>query len=315
VGVWQGRGEYTAKERTPRSFLQPSHWGLSQSSLDDLDVSDHIDSREGVRPTTINRYLNIGLLSLNRALRGIHDARVEWPGPQQQLEFAELIANKHPGLPFRPMAFLDGLNLAVYESGDFFEQNSHYNAWLAGTYISNIFVYAPDGTIIYARLNHPGCGHDSWVSKNLQRRILEIPGYLYPHVCIVADTAFPRTGAMRGRIVTPLKQCEMDGIITAGASRATILQLKKNHIRVVNVRQAAEWGMRQIEGCFGRLQLRLTLDSKMRVLLLDTMVLLHNLRVRRVGLSQIRTVYSPLWDQSPLVAPKRRSYQTPVLVM
>jgi hypothetical protein len=246
----------------------------------------------GASPSTINRYLRIGFRALLSALRALHSARVEWPNHMEQHGYANLIAQHHQDLPFAPFAFLDGLNLPVFESGDYFEQNRHYNGWLSGTFISNIFVYAPDGTIIYARVNCAGCQHDSWVATDLRHRILHDEGFLAPGLCLVADTAFPRFGAMLGKIVTPWKQTEIDTLNRHGASAEKLLEINYRHIRAIEVRQAAEWGMRQIEGCFARLDLNLTLHCGERLQFLQTIVHLHNLRVRRVGLSQIQTVYA-----------------------
>ena len=63
---------------------------------------------------------------------------------------------------------------------------------------------------------------------------------------------------------------------------------------------AAEWGMRDIQSHFGRLRLKLPCDRAQRKTVIDVIVRLHNLRVRRVGLSQIGTVYSPLWEACDL---------------
>ena len=44
------------------------------------------------------------------------------------------------------------------------EQGMFYNGWTHGHYITNVFVFGADGTIIDAVLNVPGSVHDSQVA-------------------------------------------------------------------------------------------------------------------------------------------------------
>jgi hypothetical protein len=68
---------------------------------------------------------------------------------------------------------------------------------------------------------------------------------------------------------------------------------------LLSYRQTAEWGMRALQGSFGRLQLPLAIgDQDERGNLLEMCVRLYNLRAECVGYNQIRTVYMPLWHQS-----------------
>jgi hypothetical protein len=67
---------------------------------------------------------------------------------------------------------------------------------------------------------------------------------------------------------------------------------------ITNARQAVEWGMRSIQGAFGRLRLPLSINPKSRQRILIICFRLHQLRVRRVGINQIQSVYDPLWQNS-----------------
>jgi hypothetical protein len=44
-------------------------------------------------------------------------------------------------------------------------QSQFYNGWTHGHYVSNVFVFAPDGKIICCVINAPGSFHDSTVSE------------------------------------------------------------------------------------------------------------------------------------------------------
>lgn len=66
--------------------------------------------------------------------------------------------------------------------------------------------------------------------------------------------------------------------------------------QLLSYRQTAEWGMRTIQGSFGRLRVPLKISSSAsHSHLLETTVRLTNLRARCVGISQIRNVYMPIW--------------------
>jgi hypothetical protein len=63
-------------------------------------------------------------------------------------------------------------------------------------------------------------------------------------------------------------------------------------------RQAAEWGMRTIQGSFGRLRIPLPInDTKGRANLIEICVRLSNVRARLVGISQIKDVFMPIWKE------------------
>jgi hypothetical protein len=69
--------------------------------------------------------------------------------------------------------------------------------------------------------------------------------------------------------------------------------------QLLSYRQTAEWGMRGLQGSFGRLRIPLEIGRhKERGDLIEICIRLHNLRACTVGINQIRTVYMPLWKQN-----------------
>lgn len=68
---------------------------------------------------------------------------------------------------------------------------------------------------------------------------------------------------------------------------------------LLSYRQTAEWGMRALQGSFGRLRVPLEINqTEKRACLLETCVRLHNLRANRVGINQIRSVYMKQWRET-----------------
>ena len=76
------------------------------------------------------------------------------------------IGDKYINLQRKRVAFeVDGLKLPIQKSQVDSIQSVFYNGWTTGHYISNIFVFAPDGTVVSMVINAPGCLHDSTVSE------------------------------------------------------------------------------------------------------------------------------------------------------
>lgn len=145
------------------------------------------------------------------------------------------------------------------------------------------------GEIIGCRINCPGSWHDSRVAEGIYQKLEHDTPEGY---CIVADSAFP-TGNDRiaGKILSPLKSGEKLPIDSA--RRKSILQLSRS---ILSYRQTAEWGMRDLQGSFGRLRIPLEVeDVEKRADLIESCFRLHNLRTRLVGINHIRNVYVPVW--------------------
>lgn len=184
---------------------------------------------------------------------------------------------------------IDGLNLPVETSDDPELENMTYNGWLHGHFCSSVFAFSATGVIIACALNAPGSWHDSRIAQRIYDRLLDdTPDGYY----LVADTAFPRGPAsIQGRIQAPLKQ---DSRLPEDPEELNNL-LRFNR-QLLTYRQTAEWGMRTIQGSFGRLRLPLPIaKTQKRRELLETCARLFNLRTRRVGISQIKNTYVTLW--------------------
>lgn len=146
------------------------------------------------------------------------------------------------------------------------------------------------GEILACRLGAPGSWHDSRVAQPIYKKLrLSTPEGYY----LVADTAFPQgSNAIAGRIRAPLK--ENAHLPVDATERAEVLAFNR---QLLSLRQAAEWGNRALQGCFGRLRIPLDINnSARRSAILECCVRLYNLRCRRVGLNQIRSVYMPIWN-------------------
>jgi len=137
---------------------------------------------------------------------------------------------------------------------------------------------------MHATINAPGSWHDAAVSRDLFAKLLYRTPAKY---WVIGDTAFPTSKDLIGRIMSPPKS---NSNSYPGDASACYRFIKFNE-QLVSARQAAEWGMRCLQGSFGRLKLPMPAeDAKYRYQLLEVCVWLHNLRTRVEGINQIRTV-------------------------
>ncbi|KAG9078768.1 hypothetical protein FS749_009172 [Ceratobasidium sp. UAMH 11750] len=240
-------------------------------------------------PSVLSCYVHTGLPILLEFLKQIPEGVLKWPSPAQMSDYSKLINARHPAID-GTFGFVDGLKLPVANSGNPQVENANYNGWLHSHKINNVLVFAPDGCIIYATLNAPGSWHNARVAQDVYGELLnKTPtGYF-----LIADMAFPKLRrGLLDKIHTPLKA----NTNLAHLTRAERDQAIKYSNSITSVRQAVEWGMRAIQGAFGRLKMPLDAnDTEWRRLLIETCLRMHNVRTRMVEINQIRTVYMPVF--------------------
>ncbi|KZT60965.1 hypothetical protein CALCODRAFT_428579 [Calocera cornea HHB12733] len=248
-------------------------------------------------PSTITRYREFALHLLLRTLQHIPEGRILWPKDDEFAQLRDLVVARHPLLN-GAFGSVDGLNLPTATSSDERWQNAQYNGWLHGHFTSNVLVFSASGELIHAAINAPGSWHDARVASKVYEQLeIKTPEGFY----LAADTAFPHNRrTLKSKIRTPLKS----------GARATQQELQFTD-QLVSYRQSAEWGMRAIQGSFGRLRLPLDAnDASARHLLLETIFRLHQIRVRLVGINQLKNVYEPIWTETKELKHVWRNLQT-----
>jgi len=153
---------------------------------------------------------------------------------------------------------------------------------------NNVFAFGPDGKIFLAALNFPGSWHDSSLIARLLPKLKEkIKG---KKICV--DMGFPRSGDAHDILVGPYSKKKAKKL-------SPVLKkiLLKRSSYYTSLRQASEWGMRALQGSFPRLKKRLPSDSKLRSIVLEAIVLVHNYRTHIIGLNQINTVFNEEYER------------------
>jgi hypothetical protein len=239
--------------------------------------------------TTFSVWLNFTIEVLHSLLRTMNTAAVRLPTVTERESYAANINKKYPTL-IGVWGFIDGLNLSIGSDGDANIQNAYYNGWYSDTCISNLFVFAADGTVSWMAVNAPGSWHDAAIATRmgLYDALSTIP---WPYV-LLGDAAFPVGLRLTDgvKIIRAPKESEAQP-----ASRAEY----RHKVELTQARQSAEWGMRDLQGGFVRFKQRWSCrNAEMRKKTLQVLVGLHNHRVRTLGTgSHIHTTWMGGQDQ------------------
>ncbi|EGZ23268.1 hypothetical protein PHYSODRAFT_478832 [Phytophthora sojae] len=162
-----------------------------------------------------------------------------------------------------------------------------YNGWLHTVFVTGTICFAADSCIIWCKHNCPGSWNDSDTSLGFRSKLLD------PTLCpdtrmnVVSDSAFLCSTSMDGRILTSLKDGDLERILPSLRSSARTL-----HNAITSVRPAAEGGMGSMQKVYSRLNLPLPYDPELREHRINNIFRMANYRVRTVGISQIRTTFS-----------------------
>lgn len=235
-------------------------------------------------PVIVSRNKRRGIQVLLSVVRDDHQCRISWPTEEEMEENASLIQQRHSDIS-HVFGYVDGVYFPMEDPSDPFTQNAYYNGWKAMCSVTNVLVFAADGCIVWAHYNLPGSWHDAKVAMPLYEILTDtqFTPFLY---ALISDTAFPRSGLMRRKIITPRKVDE-----AYHSNLRIALQQQCYNSQVVSARQAVEWGMHTIQCVFRRLSVKLKYHPVSNAGLLKLIFHLFNLRTRLVGLNQIRTVY------------------------
>lgn len=239
----------------------------------------------GIVPSTLSRTLLKAEIALLATLNTMREARVEWPSLDDQVRMALAVEAKEPIIKGR-WGFIDGKNYHVQEPSNVDVQNGMYNGWLHCVFVTGTVCFSADGLIIWAKLNFFGSWNDSEMSREFREKLSDnaknVPGH-----GVLSDSAFPVSNDMFGRIMTPLK----DGDIEKAhpGARPALIRLACS---ITSMRQSAEWGMGAVCKVYRNLNGKLSFDKERRGRLLTVLHKLHNYRVRTTGISQIKCYFN-----------------------
>jgi hypothetical protein len=238
----------------------------------------------GIPPRTVGVYLAKAEAALEKALAQLELAGVRWPTSEEQIAWGKLVEAKESTVKGR-WGFIDGKNYRVQEPTDSDLQNAMYNGWLHAVLITGTFCFGADGCVVWGKTNYVGSWNDGETSRAFQRKLLRadknVPGH-----GVLSDSAFPVADELRGKIMTPPKEGDIEKAPVDVRAR-----LQRLFNGITSMRQAAEWGMGAVEKPFRRLLMPLPYNPHIRQRRLMNIYRLYNFRVRTTGISQIRNYF------------------------
>ena len=243
----------------------------------------------GMTGTSVSMYLRFGRRILVRVLQNEADCAIRIPDVTKIRMFQDCIKERHPALQ-DVWCTMDGLKLYLQPSSDCTTQNNFYNGWTHDHYVGAVIVFCPDGTIPICCYNVPGSVHDSMIAEM---------GNVYNKL----EKVFQRTGG-KCTVDSAFSKRNYPFLIKSGPSNLglgeTRQEFRENarlQAEATSMRQAAEWGMRSLQASFPRLKERFIYEEHgERKVIMKSMLLLYNLRARKVGINQIRNTYLPALD-------------------
>lgn len=240
----------------------------------------------GLTGTSVSAYLRFGRRILIKILQTDDYAKITIPSDEKIREYCNTIQQRHPALT-NVWCTMDGLKLRLQAAGNNKIQGNFYNGWTHDHYVSAVFVFCPDGTIPICCYNVPGCVHDSKIAEwgNIYTKLESV--YERTGSKCTVDSAFSLSNK-------PYLIKSSQGHPVEAQDLETYRQQRELNSQATSMRQAAEWGMRAIQSSFPRLKDRFIYEEfGERKIIMTMIILLYNLRARRVGINQIKNVYMP----------------------
>ncbi len=178
---------------------------------------------------------------------------------------------------------LDGVKIGIQKPSDDVRQSHFYNGWTHDHYISNLFLFSPEGQICAAYLNSPVTTYNSTMAtmSKVYCEINSIYNRMDGMDKVVVDSTFASE--------------EWDSLIksyqTNQARNGSLRQDERVNNEATAMKQMAEWGIHAFQGLFPRLNEKTLFKERgERKIMLNLMALLYNFRVSNVGQNQISNV-------------------------
>jgi hypothetical protein len=135
-----------------RSLLPSGALGLALHWLNSTMHEVTLQELFALTPTTVSRYIHFSLIILLRTLRTMPEGAIVWPSTLEELQYLSSLVEARHSLLRGAFGSVDGLNLPLQTSSDLEMENAAFNSWLHSHLCSNVFVYAPTGSL--ASLNN-----------------------------------------------------------------------------------------------------------------------------------------------------------------
>lgn len=156
--------------RLGRPFAMPGgnydHLAITLFYLHSRCTLNQIALTFGITTSTISRHIRNHLKLFTDRLPGCPLFEISWPSLNKIAEYVGLVQRQYELLD-DCFGFLDGCRLSLQSPRCLAEQELFYNGWVSSVNIVNLFLWAPDGCLIYANYNNAGSQHDSRLAADV----------------------------------------------------------------------------------------------------------------------------------------------------
>ena len=202
----------------------------------------------GLTGTRVLVYLRFGMLILVAILKADPKSEVHMPDAAEIALFKEAITAKH-SLLVSCYCMVEGLKLYLQQAGDSIIQSCFYNGWKHDHFVTNIFAFAPNGSIIACTLNASGSWHDSTLAHwgSMYSKLPKC--WEDHHGKVLMDSVFASN---------------MDEFIIQSSQNVPLMEGHQAMLleqQATSCQQAAEWSMRGLQGSFPRLKDRIIFEE------------------------------------------------------
>ena len=118
----------------------------------------------GITGSVCFLFVRFGIRLLLKALKSEPLAMIRMPTMDEASSFKNAFISKYSILK-KVFCVADCLQLYLEQSGNYIIQNLFYNGWKHDHYVSNVFVFSPNGVVVACAANALGAMHDSTVSE------------------------------------------------------------------------------------------------------------------------------------------------------
>jgi hypothetical protein len=142
---------------------------------------------------------------------------------------------------------MDGLKPKIQKAPSIVKQNMFYNNWQHDHFVSNVFVFCPDGTISICCYIVPGCVHDS--------KIADI-GEIYAKLEMV-DYKMIDEGGAKCTVDSDFCRNDNNYLIKSSQTIGVNFEDTEHYVdaaelnrQATSMRQSSEWGMQALHSSF-----------------------------------------------------------------
>ena len=256
---------------------------ISTSEIKDLSP------QFGATSCAYSDLVNFGKETILKCLINHRDAMVFWDRSLENLTYHASRTKAFQDCE-SVVAFIDGLMIDTLNDDDPVAQNGDYNKWKSDCFRKYILIWDTEGRCVDCGVNLPGSFHDSKCAfvANIYEHIAALPdGFV-----VVADSAFNTTHKLLEGKVVKAKYSVFHR--DDEYSREDLVSERDSQL--TSLRQAAEWGNKDLRNTFRRLKMKLKTDNNERALLLWTALLLHNYKLSTCVANQTRTYFDIIVD-------------------